>query len=95
MKKYYRVQPKGLALTRHLSRLGSNQVEGIFAFEKIQTLFHTYTWIHVAKDLGKYELVEFKGELLESPADSEGVVVKPIQILRRTPMIEWIASKLG
>jgi hypothetical protein len=92
MPRFYRVQPKGLSLFGHRSKLGADPVVGVFAFEHPDTLFGTYSWIHISKQLPKYEMVEFEGRLLESPADSEGVVVEPLREIRRSPMLEWLPA---
>lgn len=63
---------------------------GVFAFENPETLFGTYSWIHVSKNLPKYEMIEFEGRLVDRPSDSEGVVVEPLREIRRTPMLEWL-----
>jgi len=90
MSRFYRVQPKGLSLVGHRSRLGASPVEGVFAFEDPDTLFGTYSWIHISKKLPNYEMIEFEGLVVERPSDSEGVVVDPLREIRRTPMVEWL-----
>jgi hypothetical protein len=92
MPRFYRVQPKGMKLFGHRSKLGAEPVGGVFAFENPDTLFGTYSWIHISKQLPKYEMVEFEGRLLESPADSEGVVVEPLREIQRSPMLEWLPA---
>jgi hypothetical protein len=86
---YYRVQPKGADLFNHQSGLGAEKnLGGVFAFEDPEQLYDTYTWNHVRKNLGDYEMVEFRGEPVARPEDSEGIVVKPTEELRRRPMQE-------
>jgi hypothetical protein len=87
---FYRVQPKGLKLFGHRSKLGSTPVGGVFAYEDPETMFGTYSWIYISKRLDRYEMIEFHGRLVERPTDSEGVVVLPLREIRRTPMVEWL-----
>jgi hypothetical protein len=89
---YYRCQPKGKSLLTHTSGLAYEKVPGIFAFEDPTDLFDTYTWLHIRKRLSEYEMVRFVGELVDRPADSEGVVVKPVSILSRTPLEVWVRA---
>ena len=92
----YRIQPKGKELIGHTSGLAYEKVPGIFAFERPEQVFDTYTWLHIRrKGLKDYEMVEFLGKVVDRPANSEGVVVQPIQVLSRTPMTEWIKSHLS
>ena len=37
-------------------------------------------------------MIEFFGRVVDRPADSEGVVVKPERINSRTPMSQWVRS---
>jgi hypothetical protein len=90
MPRFFRVQPNGLSLFGHRSKLGAEPVVGVFAFEHPDTLFGTYSWIHISKRLPGYEMIEFDGVLLERPSDSEGVVVEPLREICRTPMVEWL-----
>ena len=86
----YRVQPIGLKLIGHRSKLGTTPVGGVFAYENPDTMFGTYSWIYISKRLPKYEMIEFDGRIVERPSDSEGVVVEPLREIRRTPMLEWL-----
>ena len=90
MPRFYRVQPKGLNLIGHRSKLGTTPVGGVFAYENPDTMFGTYSWIYISKRLPKYEMIEFDGRIVERPSDSEGVVVEPLREIRRTPMVEWL-----
>lgn len=86
---FYRAQPKDKDLFGHTSGLAFEKVPGIFAFENPETLFDTYSWLHMKKNLDNYEMIKFKGVLIDKPADSEGVVVKPQQILEKIPLEEF------
>ena len=88
--RFYRVQPIGLKLIGHRSKLGTTPVGGVFAYENPDTMFGTYSWIYISKRLPKYEMIEFEGRIVERPSDSEGVVVEPLREYRRTPMVEWL-----
>lgn len=88
--KFFRVQPKGRSLFGHTSKLASDPVRGLFAFEDPAMLFETYTWLHVKKHISSYEMVIFEGRIIERPADSEGVVVQPIQELSRLALRDWL-----
>ncbi len=88
--RFYRVQPKGLKLIGHRSKLGTTPVGGVFAYENPDTMFGTYSWIYISKRLPNYEMIEFEGRLVERPSDSEGVVVEPLREFSRTPMAEWL-----
>jgi hypothetical protein len=92
MPKFYRVQPQGLKLIGHRSKLGTSPVGGVFAYENPDTMFGTYSWIYISKRLPAYEMVEFLGRVVERPEDSEGVVVEPLEELARTPMVEWLPA---
>jgi hypothetical protein len=88
------VQPKGKSLEGHQSGIAYEKVPGIFAVEKAPQLYDTYSWIHFTKkqNIGENEMVKFRGHLVDRPEDSEGVVVKPHQVLERVPLHEWITS---
>jgi hypothetical protein len=88
---YYRVQPKGKSIHTHQSGLAYEKVPGIFAFEDPNTIYDTYTWIHIQKNINNYEIIKFLGELVDRPSDSEGVVVKPEKILERIPMKAFVS----
>ena len=88
--RFYRVQPTGLKLIGHRSKLGTTPGGGVFAYENPDTMFGTYSWIYISKRLPKYEMIEFDGRIVERPSDSEGVVVEPLREIRRTPMVEWL-----
>lgn len=88
--RFYRVQPIGLKLIGHRSKLGTTPVGGVFAYENPDTMFGTYSWIYISKRLPKYEMIEFDGRIVERPSDSEGVVVEPLREIRRTPMVKWL-----
>ena len=92
MSRFYRVQPIGMRLIGHRSKLGTTPVGGVFAYEDPSTMFGTYSWIYISKRLPKYEMIEFEGRIVERPADSEGVVVTPIREISRTPMLQWLAQ---
>jgi 2'-5' RNA ligase len=88
---FYRAQPKGKDIFHHQSGLAYEKVPGIFAFEKPDKIFETYSWLHMRKNINDYEMIIFKGELIERPEDSEGVVVKPEQIISKIPLIDFAA----
>ena len=90
----YRCQPKGRSLIGHTSGLGSEKINGLFAFEKPEMIFKTYSWIHMRKNIDDYEMITFLGKIIDRPADSEGVVVIPTEILSKVPLKEF-ASKIG
>jgi len=87
--RFYRVQPKGLGVLGHKSKLGAEPVEGVFAYENPETMFGTYSWKYISKRLPDYEMVEIDGRLIDRPPDSEGVVVEPSRVVRRTPISEF------
>lgn len=89
---FYRVQPKGKSLFGHTSGLAYEKVPGVFAFTDPEQLFDTYTWIHVRKSLSNYEMVKFRGRVIDRPDDSEGVVVEPESELERLPLEQWLAT---
>lgn len=62
---------------------------GIFAFDHPEKLFDTYSWIHMKKNPDNYEMIIFKGKLIDKPTNSEGVVVKPEEILDKVPLRDW------
>lgn len=86
---FYRANPIGKSLFGHTSGLASEKVSGIFAFEDPNMLFDTYSWIHMKKNPENYELVTFKGKLVDRPADSEGVVVEPEEVLSKMPLSDF------
>lgn len=88
--RYYRAQPNGLSLFGHRSKLGSDPVHGIFAYEDPSVLFRTYSWLHIRKRLPQYEMLTFEGKLVDRPEDSEGVVVLPTREISRIPMSQWL-----
>lgn len=92
MPRYYRVQPKGLSLFGHRSRLGTTPVGGVFAYSQPETMFGTYSWLYIQKRIPKYEMIEFDGRLVEQPEDSEGVVVEPVRELARAPLRDWMSE---
>lgn len=87
---FYRAQPKNRDLFGHTSGLAYEKVPGIFAFEDPSMLFDTYSWIHMKKNLDNYEMITFEGKLIDKPADSEGVVVKPEQIIEKVPLRDFV-----
>jgi hypothetical protein len=90
--RYWRVQPNGRSLFGHSSKLGAEPVRGLFAFANPETLFDTFTWIHVRKRIDSYQMVEFEGFLATCPDDSEGVVVIPAIEVERVPLADWLRS---
>jgi len=86
---YYRSQPVGKDLFGHTSGLAYEKVPGIFAFEDPSQLFGTYSWIHMKKNLDNYEMIKFLGKLVDKPADSEGVVVEPKQVIQKVPLRDF------
>lgn len=86
---FYRAQPKGKSLFHHTSGLAYEKVPGIFAFENPEKIFDTYSWVHMSKNPDDYEMITFKGKLVDRPADSEGVVVKPEQIIEQVPLTDF------
>lgn len=91
---FYRAQPKGKDLFGHTSGLAYEKVPGIFAFEEPDKLFDTYSWIHMKKNLDNFEMIKFLGKLIDKPADSEGVVVEPEEILEKTSLRDFV-QQLG
>ena len=85
-KLFWRVQPRGRSIFAHRSGLASDTTEGIFAFEDPVTLCDTYTWIHMRTRMRNYEMVGFRGRVIDRPSDSEGVVVLPIKEVTRIPV---------
>lgn len=92
LRTFYRVQPTGKSLDTHTSGLAYDKVPGLFAFEHPDQLFDTYTWLHVRKAPEQYEMIRFLGKVVDRPADSEGVVVKPDKVLQRTPLVDWLKA---
>ena len=90
----YRAQPIGRSLTGHTSGLAHEKVNGIFAFEEPEMLFQTYSWLHMRKNMDKYEMITFLGKVVDRPADSEGVVVIPGRIVSKVPLREF-AERTG
>ena len=88
--KFFRVQPNAKPLFGHRSKLAFDEVPGIFAYKKAETLFENYTWLHMRKRLRDYEMIEFEGDIVDEPEDSEGVVVLPRKEIKRTPMLQWL-----
>lgn len=90
---FWRVQPKGKSLfSGHRSGLGSEPVEGLFAFEDPVALCQTYTWLHTRRTIRNFEMVGFRGRVIERPSDSEGVVVLPRVEVTRLPLGLWLAE---
>ena len=87
--RFYRIQPKGMGVDQHTSGLGSEPVNGLFAFEHPEQPQDTYTWIHANKRPQDYEVLEMGGNVVDRPADSEGVVIKPGQVFHRQPLSDW------
>jgi len=85
----WRTQPIGQSLSGHRSGLAYTKTPGIFAFTAPEQLFDTYTWLHARKRIDDYEVIEFLGDVIDRPVDSEGVVVKPRTIVQRIPLRDF------
>lgn len=91
---FFRAQPIGKDLFNHTSKLAYEKVPGVFAYKDPRKIFETYSWIFMKKKIDEYEMIKFMGTLIDSPDDSEGLVVKPERILEKIPLKDFAIKYL-